>query len=137
VRRRRSEPTTIEGIARRFGLRLIVRFGSTVSGRANAESDFDVAVRSRTPRRRRTLAWHGALEAALERVLDPGRPVDLVVLDGDTDPVLLFAIAAGGEPIWEGEAAGWARFCSEASRRFDDARRLIEARRRRLEALYG
>jgi predicted nucleotidyltransferase len=115
----RSRPVNLSGIARRFGLRLVVQFGSTVTGRQWAESDFDVAVWTRVPRRQRTLAWYGELGSALEAALRPARELDLAVLDGG-DSLLLFRVATHGRVLWGEDESVWGEFRSYAVRRYDD-----------------
>lgn len=74
----------LDEIARRYDIALIVRFGSTVSGREHARSDVDVGVLfAQMP----TLQVELDVTADLQQVFGP-REVDLVVLNR-ADPLLL------------------------------------------------
>lgn len=131
-------------IARRFGLRLVVHFGSTATGRARADSDFDVAVWTSLPRHRgpepvegrRTSAWYGRLAAALEGACAPHRELDLVVLN-DADSLLQFQVASTGRVLWAADPSVWPAFQSYAARRYDDDAKFRRAGRRWLEARYA
>ncbi|MBI5485946.1 MAG: nucleotidyltransferase domain-containing protein [Deltaproteobacteria bacterium] len=126
-------PLPLPSLARRFGLRLVVQFGSTVTGRANEDSDFDVAVWTSRARKARTLEWSCRLAARLEAALAPRRELDLVLLNG-ADPLLLFMVARDGVPLWQATPTTWAEFSSYAARRFDDTAKFRASRRRWLEA---
>lgn len=78
------EGTDFETIARRHGARLLLQFGSTVTGREHVRSDVDVAVLFDGEL---TFARVGALLADLEAAF-PGRPVDLGLLNR-ADPLFL------------------------------------------------
>lgn len=65
----------IAAVAARFGLRLMVLFGSRARGRARPESDVDVAVAGCPPAR----LWE--LNGALQDVLSDGVMLDLVRLE--------------------------------------------------------
>jgi predicted nucleotidyltransferase len=69
-------------VARRHGVRLLVAFGSQVSGRTHAASDLDLAVLVDPQRRGDPMRLLADLQA-----LFPRRPVDLVWLDR-ADPLL-------------------------------------------------
>ncbi|MBN1773617.1 MAG: hypothetical protein JXB32_20305 [Deltaproteobacteria bacterium] len=114
-----SIPNVLAPLARRFGLTLVVHFGSSASGRARDDSDHDVAVWTTTPRRRRTLDWFGRLGAALDRALRPGRELDLVLLNG-ADSLLLFHVASRGRPLFQASPGTFGEFQSYAARCYDD-----------------
>ena len=89
----------LEELARQMGLRLLVLFGSRVSGHSRADSDWDFAVVTdpgwEAPR---SLELVGRLEDVV------GGPIDLVRLSGSTDPTLLREIfAAGSRCVFEAE----------------------------------
>lgn len=72
-------------IARRYGLALVIRFGSTVTGQTHPGSDLDLGVLfERLPQ---TLEEELRVVAELH-ALEPGRPVDVAVLNR-ADPLLL------------------------------------------------
>jgi predicted nucleotidyltransferase len=126
----------LPSLARRFGLRLIVQFGSTVTGRARSDSDIDVGVLTTRARSGRTFDWHCRLAVQLESALAPGRELDLVVLDG-ADPLLLFLVASHGRPLWAAHPSTWAEFRSYAGRCYDDTEHFRQERRRWLEAQFA
>jgi predicted nucleotidyltransferase len=71
-------------LARRYGLELVLAFGSAVTGRLHARSDTDVAVLRRRPL---SMSEELDLQAELQRVF-PERPVDVAFLDR-ADPLFL------------------------------------------------
>src|SRR2546427_10748230 len=74
-----------ERIARAYGIRLLLQFGSTVSGATHPRSDVDLAVFvERDPL---SLEQHSGLLHELQRVF-PEREVDLAVLN-HADPLFL------------------------------------------------
>lgn len=75
----------LEEIARRHGIRLLLQFGSTVSGRTHARSDVDLA--ALLDRATLSLGEHAALHHDLQS-LYPDREVDLVLINR-ADPLLL------------------------------------------------
>jgi predicted nucleotidyltransferase len=78
-------------IAERFGLELIVLFGSRPRGRARRESDTDMAVLSR-PGRSLSAARHMDLAETLARALRAPEGIDLVRLNR-ASPLLHFEVA--------------------------------------------
>lgn len=94
-------------IAKRYGLDLIVLFGSERTGRTSARSDVDVAVLwTSRPRPsghkpwRPTLLREGALVNDLSDVLGVGDNLDLAVLN-DASPLLLWEVARNGKLLHE------------------------------------
>jgi predicted nucleotidyltransferase len=81
----RVNPSLLEDVARRHGILLLLQFGSTVSGRARAESDLDLAVLvERVPA---TLEEYADLSADLQSIA-PDRRVDVAVINR-ADPLFL------------------------------------------------
>ena len=122
-------------LARRYGLRFIVQFGSTVSGRARPDSDLDVAVMADRPRRR-ALDWQARLVVALGDALETSREVDLTLLNG-ADSLISFRVASRGRLLHEAEPGLFQAFQRHASRAFDDDAPRRLAVRRWLEARLG
>ena len=88
-------------IAERFGLRLIVLFGSVARGRANSESDIDLGVFVDRPL---TVNKRLKLWSALSSLFSVD--VDLTGLN-HVDPVLAFEAARDGKALFEGEPYFW------------------------------
>ncbi|MBM4394621.1 MAG: hypothetical protein FJ087_02895 [Deltaproteobacteria bacterium] len=123
---------SLADVAREFGLRLVVRFGSTATHRAGPSSDQDIAVlASSAP----DLDRETALVVALGEALG-GPDVDLTVLNR-ADPLLLFEVVRQGVPLFEAEPALFAATRSYASRRYDDTLKFRLALSRWLEARLG
>lgn len=84
---------------RESGCRLLVLFGSETTGRAWSESDVDLAVSfDPLPSPEERLRTIGELQDCCG-----GRPVDVVFLRPETDPVLRFQVFRQGEPLYEAE----------------------------------
>lgn len=78
------DSTRLEAIARRHGVRLVLQFGSTVTGSEHATSDVDVAVLAERP-----LSFRERAELMHDlQALFPGREVDLVLINR-ADPLFL------------------------------------------------
>lgn len=123
----------LHDVAREFGLRLVVRFGSSATGRSTPESDQDIAVLASVPM---DLDREAALVVALEEALG-GPEVDLTVLNRADDPLLLFQVARDGVLLYEAEPALFAATKSYAARRFDDTREFRQALSRWLGRRLG
>ena len=76
---------TLEEIAQRHGIVLLLEFGSAVAGRLHARRDRDIAVLLR--QRRLTLMEQGELTHDLQGLF-PGREVDLAIVNS-ADPLFL------------------------------------------------
>jgi len=86
-------------IARDHGIRLMVRFGSTVTGNEHAESDVDIAVLlERAPT---TWEAQGALVGDLQD-LDRDRTVDVAIIN-HADPLFLAQITRRCELVFGSE----------------------------------
>ena len=103
-------------------LRLLILFGSTVTGRSHANSDVDVAVLCDRE------ADLDAIFVALAPRLESSR-VDLVDLK-HAGPLLSFQVARSGVLVFEREPAEFRQFQSLASRRYVDTKKLRDAQRR-------
>ena len=114
----------LEPVARRYGLRLIVLFGSQVTGRTHPESDVDVAILARRPltMSKRLSLWRD-LSGAFQT------DVDLTLLD-HASPVLLNRIARHGQLLYESGRWEWENYRGYCLRRFWDSAKFIEATER-------
>jgi predicted nucleotidyltransferase len=107
-------------LARNFGLRLIVLFGSTAPGVRNRESDIDLGVlleKPLTPVRKQRL-W-SALSA-----LFPA-DVDLTILN-HADRLVSYQITSEGVILFESVANAWEIWKSYAIRRYWDTHKFRE-----------
>jgi len=106
----------LEHISNRYGLDMVVLFGSQAAGRAVPGSDVDVAVRMRHR------DWEDP-EIELDLV---GELIDAFGGDGDVDvsflngasPLLLFEVARTGRPVYQREPTTFFEFQSYAARRY-------------------
>ncbi len=117
------DPRKLRAIAKKYHLDLIVLFGSHAKGRANGNSDIDLAVRARDYRKTfgrscREFALAGELADAVN---GPGE-VDLVMLNR-ADSLLLRNVANDGIVLYERTPASWVEFVSYANRRYYDDER--------------
>jgi predicted nucleotidyltransferase len=110
----------LKDVAKRFDLDLIVLFGSQATGLARADSDMDIAVRTRTPREARTIEWELALMAALDEAIEGD--LDFVLLN-DAPPLLLFEIATEGTPLHEAKPDTFLEFQLYAAKRHYDSQK--------------
>ena len=92
----------VRGWCRERPIKLCVLFGSQATGQQHADSDVDLAVWPLEPPTAQTkLAWLHSLE----RLLD--KPVSLVLVSADLDPVLGFEIVKNGRLIHAQAADLW------------------------------
>jgi predicted nucleotidyltransferase len=118
---------SFDEIARRHGARLLLQYGSTVSGRTHAASDVDVAVLFEGEASFDRL---GGLMADLEAVF-PGRDVDLGLLN-HADPLFLKKVLEGAR-LLAGSARDLASLRLYAFRRYQDHRRFLRLEERHVE----
>jgi predicted nucleotidyltransferase len=126
----------MQQVGERFDLSLVVRFGSTATGRERDGSDVDVAVWTTRPYRDRGEEFLGELEAALDEVIEDERELDVVLLN-DADPVLLFEVASTGQCLYEQTPVSFIEFRSWAARVYDDTEKFRRANRAWLEERLG
>ncbi len=111
----------LKPLAKNFGLRLIVLFGSTARGVMNRESDIDLGVLSEKPlspvQRRRLWSALSALFPA---------DVDLTVLN-HADPLVSYQIASEGVILFETVSFAWETWKSYAMRRYWDTHKFRES----------
>ncbi len=117
------DATRLEAIARRHGVRLVLQFGSTVTGTEHPRSDVDVAVLLERPP---SLHERAELQHDLQ-ALFPGREVDLAVLNR-ADPLFLKQVTERCRLLY-----GAARTLHElklyAFRRYQDHRKYLALER--------
>ncbi len=116
----------LKPIAEKYGLKLIVLFGSRVRGTIHPESDVDVAVLPGKPLapEERLQLW-GDLTRAFQA------EVDLTSLD-HAGPLLLYHVARDGQLLYEGERWAWEKQKSYGYRNYWDSKKLFDDLKRYL-----
>lgn len=118
------DPSVLPDIARRHGLVLVVRFGSTVTGRTHGGSDIDLGILfERLP---------ASLDTELSAIADlqafgSGVAVDVTVLNR-ADPLLLKQVAEHAVREY-GTDRRFDAFRRYAFKRYQDHRRFLELER--------
>jgi predicted nucleotidyltransferase len=114
----------LSAIARKHGIRLLLQFGSSVTGRMHHASDIDLAVLlERLPE---SLFAEGGLVADLQ-ALGGGRDVDLAFINR-ADPLLLKQIAAHARLVF-GSTREFEAFKLYAFKRYQDHRPYLQMER--------
>jgi len=130
-----SEPGLRE-LAQRFGIRVILQFGSTVTGTTHDRSDVDLAVQLDTP----TVSLETILEMR-EALLSlfPGREVDMAILNW-ADPLFRKKIMESCRMLF-GTSQDFARLHLYSFKTYQDFQPYLELERqfvaRRLSALLA
>jgi uncharacterized protein len=112
------DETLLKQVASKYGLDLIVLFGSHASGRARTGSDVDIAVR-RQPARIEPDSLKLEIGGTLERAFPEAAEVDVAFLN-EASSLLLFQVASTGRPLYERRPLLFWQFQSYAARRYDD-----------------
>jgi predicted nucleotidyltransferase len=121
----------IEAIAHKYRTRLILQFGSTVSGKTHPRSDVDIAVLLEHPDL--SLRDHAELLHELQ-LLFTDRDVDLVILNR-ADPLLLKQVSDRFVRLY-GSEQELQRFRLLAFKRYQDHGRYLEMERRYVERMF-
>jgi len=111
----------LKPLAKTFGLRLIVLFGSTARGVTNRESDVDLGVLSQKPL---SPAQRQRLWSALSALFPAD--VDLTMLD-HADPLVSYQVASEGVVLFEAVSNAWETWKSYAVRRYWDTHKFRES----------
>lgn len=111
----------LKPLAKAFGLRLIVLFGSTARGATNRESDIDLGVLSEKPL---SLMQRQRLWSALSTLFPAD--VDLTVLN-HADPLVSYKVASEGIILFEAVPLAWETWKSYAVRRYWDTHKFRES----------
>lgn len=110
----------LAAVARRHGVRLVVRFGSTVTGRIHAGSDLDLGVVTD----RSGLSFSALMDLTSDlQAFGNGREVDVAVLN-HADPLFLKQVADGCERVF-GSPDDFAAFKLRAFHRYQDYSRYL------------
>jgi len=128
------DPNQLSAVCRTRGIRLMLQFGSTVSGRSHAASDVDLAVL--LAQRPASLDEHVDLVADLQSLL-PGQDVDVALING-ADPLFLKKITEQCRLLY-GSPRALSELMIYAFKRYQDHRRFLAMEReyvsRRIQAL--
>lgn len=114
----------VRELAQKYGLSLVVLFGSRATGKTHKRSDTDVAVRGERPI---DLSELCALSVELPEAVRSPR-VDVVDMR-TAPPLLMREIARDGIVLYEKDPTEFARFQMYAFKRYVEARPLFEMRR--------
>lgn len=115
-------------MARKHGIRLLLQFGSSVTGRVHPGSDVDFAVLlERVPD---SFELEADLMADLQR-LEPSRRADVALINR-ADPLLLKQIAAHARLVY-GSSRAFDAFKLYAFKRYQDHRRYLDLEREYVE----
>lgn len=111
-------------IAKRFGIRLMVVFGSAARGKTHEESDIDVGVLTDRPITfaQRLKLWH-----ALSFLFHT--EIDLAMLN-HADPVFGFEVARDGRLLFERDKDAWENWRSYKIRQYWDTKKFRDDLRR-------
>jgi predicted nucleotidyltransferase len=107
---------------------LCILFGSQATGKTHANSDVDIALFSATNSnlRQHLLSLIGEAEDLF------GDPIDLVIIEENTDPVLRLEVFQHGRPLYESRRGLFVEQHIMAIKIFDDTEPLRQWRRRML-----
>lgn len=119
------KPADFDRIARHYGIRLLLLFGSSVTGNVHPRSDVDLAVLLDRPRL--SLGEHAELIHELQRLF-PDREVDLAILN-HADPLFLKKITDSCR-LLHGSPSVLQRLKLLAFKRYQDHRRYLDLERR-------
>ena len=122
----------LDRIARAYGIRLPLQFGSSVTGRVHPRSDVDLGVLLERPPL--TPAEHAELLHELQRLF-PDREVDMAVLN-HTDPLFLRKVTESCRLLL-GAPADLQRLKLYAFKRYQDHRRYLDLERRYVAKALG
>jgi len=118
------DPDRLSAVCRTHGVRLLLQFGSTVSNRAHAASDTDLAVL--LERRPASLDAYADLAGDFQALL-PGREVDLALING-ADPLFLKRITENCRLLY-GPMRALQELKIYAFKRYQDHRRFLAMER--------
>ncbi len=125
-------PADVQALANKHGLLLLLRFGSSVTGRVHAASDIDLAVLfDRAPESLGALA---DLTADLQTLV-PDREVDVAVLN-HADPLFLKQVTEHCELVY-GSPRRFTEFKMYAFKRYQDHRRYLNMERTYVDRAIG
>ncbi|MBV6392110.1 MAG: hypothetical protein KPEEDBHJ_01327 [Anaerolineales bacterium] len=128
----------LQPIAKKYGLRFIVLFGSVARGRAHEESDIDVGVYAEKP-----IMFDKRLKLWLELCQIFKAEIDLAVLN-HAEPVFGVLVSRDGKLLYEAKKYAWENWRSYKTRQYwdtkkfrDDLERYVSRRVKGLDHVAG
>ncbi len=120
------EPEKIKHWCQARGIDLCILFGSQAAGKTHRGSDVDIALFSATNAdlRQHLLSLIGEAEDLF------GDPIDLVIIEEDTDPVLRLEAFQHGKPLYESQPGLFVEQRIIAVKLYDDTEQLRRMRDR-------
>ena len=107
----------LQPIAQKFGVRLIVLFGSMARGKIHEESDIDIGVLTDRP-----ITFNKRLKLWLELSSLFGADIDLAMLN-HAEPVFGFQVARDGKLLFERDKFAWENWRSYKIRQYWDTKK--------------
>ena len=122
------EKELVEKIAKRYGLTVLILFGSHALGSAHKKSDFDIAYISA-----RSLTLHEESELILDlSSVVKSEHIDLLNLR-TSPPLLFYAALKDGKPLYEKEPLVFTSLRAYAFKKYVETKPLYEERFKRLQ----
>ena len=127
-----DKKSEVAALAQKYGISLLMLFGSQATGKTHERSDADFAFASQ-----RKLSPREIAEMAFELTALTAFPRIELVDVRDAPPMLLRNIATTGIAAYEAEALAFARFKIYAIKRFMEAKKLFTLRAASLDAFLA
>ena len=107
----------LQPIAKKYGLRFIVLFGSVARGRVHEESDIDIGIYLERP-----ISFSKRLKLWLELSEIFRAEIDLAVLN-HAEPVFGSLVSRDGKLLYEGKKYAWENWRSYKTRQYWDTKK--------------
>ena len=134
----RTEDKPLREFAERFGVELVILFGSAAKGQKQPE-DVDIALvlsEQKRIRHEQDMRAYSKLWIALGKTLGVSPDIlDITFISPKTPPFLLFSIARDGKRLF-GDAAKFSAFRLKAVKMFFDAAMFRRARREYIQKFF-
>lgn len=127
-----DKKSRIAALAEKYGVSLMILFGSQATGKTHGESDADIAFASKRKLSPREIA-HLAFDLSSIAEFSNIELIDL----HDAPPLLLKNIAVSGIAVYESEPRAFALFKIYALKRFMEAQKLFALRTASLDAFLS
>jgi len=124
----KEQQSAFAAIARRFGLDLIILFGSRVKGKTSPASDVDIAV---LPRNGLNFSSFSLIAHQLGKIIG-NYNIDLASVK-HASPLFLGQIAKNSRPLYERKKGDFLSFCLMAMKRYADAQPIFKCQEKYLK----